>query len=67
MVGDDAEEGAGRVRQPDFVTALVTTALAIGLLVINMMRGDTERATTGAMLVLVLSLALTALPYLEDR
>lgn len=62
-------KGAGRVRQPDFVTALVTTALAlvIGLLVINMLRGDTERATTGAMLVLVLSFALTALLRNRER
>ena len=67
MVGDDAEEGARRVRQPDVVTALITTALAlvIGLLVINMLRGDTARATTGA--AIVISFALTAQRSQRDQ
>jgi len=55
------------VRQPDVVTALITTALAlvIGLLVINMLRGDTARATTGA--AIVISFALTAQRSQRDQ
>ena len=57
------------MREPDSVAALITTVLVlvVGLVVINAMRGDTERVTTGAVLVLVLSLAHMVLRSQRDR
>ncbi len=57
------------MRQPDFVTALVTTALSVvmGLLVANVIRGDREQVMNGAVIVIVISFALTTLWSQRDR
>ena len=57
------------MRRPDPVAAVaaVTTALLIGLLVVNATRGDREQVTTGAVIVVGITLALRRLRRQSSR